>query len=41
VGTLGEPVDEPFDGEVLQKFVEWTGGFPGLVKKALMHRPTR
>jgi hypothetical protein len=38
VGTLGETVDEPLDGEVLQEFIEWAGGFLGLVEKTLMHR---
>ena len=38
MGTLGEPVDEPFDGEVLQEFIERPGGILGFVEKSLMHR---
>ncbi len=34
----GKPVDESFDGEVLQEFIERTGRFPGFAEKAMMHR---
>ena len=33
MGTLGEPVDKPFDGEVLQEFIERPGGILGLIER--------
>jgi hypothetical protein len=37
VGTLGKPVDKPFNGEVLKEFIERPGSILGLVEKSLMH----
>ncbi|MEI6263404.1 MAG: hypothetical protein WCR46_26390 [Deltaproteobacteria bacterium] len=35
---VGKSVDESFDGEVLQEFVEGTGRFHGFAEKAMMRR---
>jgi hypothetical protein len=37
VRIFGKPVDESFDGEVLQEFIERTGRLPGFAEKSMMH----